>query len=70
MQELEQARGSAMAVAEQPESEGLSSKLPQHASYEWLYFSSCAASTCSELESSSEVCGKWVGQCVPAGVTH
>lgn len=70
VQGLEQPRGSAMAVAEQPESEGLSSKLPQHASYEWLSFSSCVASTYSGLESSSEVSGKWSGQCAPAGMTH
>lgn len=70
VQELEQARGSAMAVPEQPESQGLSSKPPQHASYEWLYFSSCVASTCSGLESSSEVSGKWAGQRAPAGMTH
>lgn len=31
--ELEQTHGSAAAVAEQPESEGASSKLPQHARY-------------------------------------
>lgn len=63
--ELEQSHGSAAAVAE---SEARSSKLPQHARYKELYFSSRALSTHSGLEKSSELSGRWAEQCALAGI--
>jgi len=68
--ELEQTHGSATAMAEQPESEGSSSELPQHTRYKKLYFSSPVASTHSGLENNSELSGRWAEWHAPAGMTH